>query len=298
VAFSVVVAISFPYQGGSESYLRAAAASAGEKVDVVVEDATMLEENITLAVVDVGEKISGVESSAIEKSNLLPTENDKTITGEVPPTTHTDIVDVLSKAEDGEHNTVVIVVVMSSVDNGANEKSSLLLTEDDEMAAEEVLPTEKIDNVDASSTAEEAEQSTETIGGLFGPIVSATDEQSPNNGQTNTATSTNSDHSSCQMKLQQADTNLDSVIDAYEYIKFLHNVGSISLSTTQFDELQNDYQVNFDHLATTRTERGGNDNVGIPIATMKELQKVCVYISKKGSSAVNEFDWDQISSSP
>ena len=253
MAISVALAISFPYQGGGDSYLRAVDANDGEKVDSLVEDAIMLEEDATGLMdsnssVAAGTEMSGLESSTNEKSNPLPTEHEETTT-------------------------------------------------------EEALSNEQTNNVDASSiTAEDAEQNTETISGLFGPIVTAADEQSPN-GQANTTTSTtDSEYSSCQMKLQQADTNLDNVINAFEYITFLHNLGSISLSTTQlFDELPSDDQANFDHLATTHTDASGGDNdvvLGIPIATMEEMQRVCVYISKKGSSAMGEFDWDQISSLP
>jgi hypothetical protein len=118
------------------------------------------------------------------------------------------------------------------------------------------------------------------------------------------------------MKLQQADTNLDNIIDSVEYITFLQSTNeggddtsnsNIALSTTQFEELPTEYQVNFDHLATTHaaagtdagTDAAGNNVVvGFPISTKEEMQKVCLYISKKGSSAVGEFDWDQIKSLP
>jgi len=259
MAISVALAISFPYQGGGDSYLRAVDANDGdgEKVESLVKDAIMLEEDATAtglmdgnSSVAAGTEMSGLESSTNEKSNPLPTEHEETTTEEVSPTAQTNNVDTLSN----------------------------------------------------SITAEDAEQNTETISGLFGPIVTAADEQSPD-GQANTTTSTtDSEHSSCQMKLQQADTNLDNIINVYEYITFLHNLGSISLSTTQlFDELPSDDQANFDHLATTHIDASGGNNdvvLGIPIATMEEVQRVCLYISKKGSSAMGEFDWDQISSLP
>jgi len=282
MATSVALAISFPYQGG-DSYLRAAAnanaaaSDGGGKVDVVLEDAVLLED-VTVVVdsnststVDASVEMSGVESSTVEKNNILPTvdagANEK------------------MSGDDGTTN---------------NEENDLLPTEDDETTAEQVSPTTQTDNnVDAASTAKEEEHTTETIGGLFGPIVTAaTDEQqSPNNAQANT-TSTDSDNysSSCQMELQQADSNLDNIIDALEYITFLHNVGSMSLSTIQFDDLPSEYQVTFDHLAKAHTDV--TNDVGISIATMEELERVCVYISKKGSSAVHKFDWDQLSSLP
>ncbi len=257
MAISVALAISFPYQGGGDSYLRAVDADDGEKVESLVEDAIMLEEDATA----------------------------------------TGLMDSNSSVAAGAE--------MSGLESSTNEKSSLLPIEHEETTTEEVLSNEQTNNVDASSiTVEDAELSTETISGLFGPIVTTADEESPNGEANTTKTSTtDSEYSSCQMKLQQADTNLDNVINAFEYITFLHSLGSISLSTTQlFDELPSDDQANFDHLATTHIDASGGNNsdvvVGIPIATVEEVQRVCVYISKKGSSAMGEFDWDQISSLP
>jgi hypothetical protein len=50
---------------------------------------------------------------------------------------------------------------------------------------------------------------------------------------------------------------------------------------------------------TTAAGGGGADDVvvGISISSIEEMQKVCLYISNKGSSALGEFDWSQISSS-
>lgn len=266
---SVALAVSFPYQGAGETYLRSAASdvdasstgggmgddSGGNgyvvlEEDIVVEDiaAVVVDGNVA---VDAAEKMSG-ESSTNQKDNQLPTENDE-------PT--------FSQEEESQQ-------------------------------------PEQTDNATAASfTAKETEKITEIISGLFGPIATD-DEQSLSKKQANTTTTTSTTNkteysSSCQMELQQADSNLDNIIDTYEYITFLHNVGSISLSTTiQFGELPSEYQVNFDHLATAHTDASGDDVVGIPIGTVEEVQRVCVYISKKGSSAMNEFDWDQISSLP
>ena len=49
--------------------MRAAAPDSGGKGDITVEENTLMED-ITLVVVDVDEKMSGVESSASEKSNV------------------------------------------------------------------------------------------------------------------------------------------------------------------------------------------------------------------------------------
>ncbi len=317
MATSVALAVSFPYQG-SETYLRSAKGADGGG-DVTVEKDIVLED-ITVVVdgnveVDAGEEMSGVDSSNNETSNILSTENDEMSTEAVSSTTQIVNLDASSTAQDEEHNTVMMdgdnnvddSEEMSDVDSSTNGQHNQLPTENDETTTEQVSPTEQANNAAASFTAQETEKITEIINGLFGPIATVTDEELPNNEQANTTTSdthsgttTNSEYSSCQMELQQADANLDNIIDAYEYITFLYNVGSISLSTIQFDELPSEYQVNFDHLATTNTESGGSNNVGvgIPIGTVEEVQRVCVYISKKGSSAVGEFDWDQISSLP
>lgn len=70
MAACVALAISFPYQGSGDLYLRAAAVpDSGGKDDITVEENTVMED-ITLVVVGVGEKRSGVESSASEKSNV------------------------------------------------------------------------------------------------------------------------------------------------------------------------------------------------------------------------------------
>jgi len=191
-------------------------------------------------------------------------------------------------------------VKMSGVD-GSNEKSNLLLQDNDATSDEVVTPPLHTNNVGAST-----KDGGNNNNGLFDPTATATDEQE-SHGQ-----STDRDNASCQMKLQQADTNLDNIIDSVEYITFLQSTNeggddasnnNIALSTTQFEELPTEYQVNFDHLATTHAAAGtadGNNDVlvGIPISTEEEMQKVCLYISKKGSSAVGEFDWDQIQSSP
>ena len=185
-------------------------------------------------------------------------------------------------------------VKMSGVD-GSNEKSNVLLEEND-ATAEQVSAPLHTNNVGAST-----KDGGNNNNGLFDTTATATDEQE-SHGQ-----STDRGNSSCQMKLQQADTNLDNIIDSVEYITFLQSTNEggddIPLSTTQFEELPTEYQVNFDHLATTHAAAGtadGNNDVlvGIPISTEEEMQKVCLYISKKGSSAVGEFDWDQIQSSP
>ncbi|KAK1734214.1 hypothetical protein QTG54_014981 [Skeletonema marinoi] len=189
-------------------------------------------------------------------------------------------------------------VKMSGVD-GSNEKSNVLLEEND-ATAEQVSAPLHTNNVGAST-----KDGGNNNNGLFDTTATATDEQESQ------AQSTDRDNASCQMKLQQADTNLDNIIDSVEYITFLQSTNEggddtsnndIALSTTQFEELPTEYQVNFDHLATTHaaagTAAGNNVVVGIPISTKEEMQKVCLYISKKGSSAVGEFDWDQISSSP
>jgi len=181
-------------------------------------------------------------------------------------------------------------VKMSGVE-GSNEKSNLLL-QDNDATSEQVSAPLHTNNAGAST-----KDGGNDNNGLFDTTATATDEQE-SHGQ-----STDRDNSSCQMKLQQADTNLDNIIDSVEYITFLQSTNeggddasnnNIALSTTQFEELPTEYQVNFDHLATTHTA----GDVGIPISTEEEMQKVCLYISKKGSSAVGEFDWDQISSSP
>ena len=185
-------------------------------------------------------------------------------------------------------------VKMSGVDC-SNEKSNLLL-EDNDTTSEQVSPPLHTNNAGMASTKDGGNNNN----GLFDPTATATDEQESQ------VQSTDRDNSSCQMKLQQADTNLDNIIDSLEYITFLQSTNEggddIPLSTTQFDELPTEYQVNFDHLATRHaaagTAAGNNVVVGIPISTEEEMQKVCLYISKKGSSAVGEFDWDQILSSP
>mmetsp|Transcript_7890 Transcript_7890/g.11791 ORF Transcript_7890/g.11791 Transcript_7890/m.11791 type:complete len:274 (-) Transcript_7890:1046-1867(-) len=185
-------------------------------------------------------------------------------------------------------------VKMSGVD-GSNEKSNLLLQDNDATSDEVVTPPLHTNNVGAST-----KDGGNNNNGLFDPTATATDEQESQ------VQSTDRDNASCQMKLQQADTNLDNIIDSLEYITFLQSTNEggddIPLSTTQFDELPTEYQVNFDHLATRHaaagTAAGNNVVVGIPISTKEEMQKVCLYISKKGSSAVGEFDWDQILSSP
>eukprot|EP00984_Skeletonema_dohrnii_P025440 scaffold14600_cov150-Skeletonema_dohrnii-CCMP3373.AAC.8 len=181
-------------------------------------------------------------------------------------------------------------VKMSGVD-GSNEKSNLLLEEND-ATSEQVSAPLHTNNVGAST-----KDGRHNNNGLFDPIATATDEQASQ------AQSIDGDNASCQMKLQQADTNLDKIIDSVEYITFLQSTkeggddtsnNNIPLSITQFEELPTEYQVNFDHLATTHTAGNNDVLVGIPISTEEEMQKVCLYISKKGSSAVGEFDWDQI----
>lgn len=197
------------------------------------------------------------------------------------------------------------VVVDSSIGTGgkmSNEKSH----QNVEMTstAGGVVSSPPLQTLDVAEGAPStAEDGGVDNGGLFGPSATATDEQQPDEQADVTTGISDGENSSCQMKLQQADTNMDKIIDASEYITFLQNIGNIPLSTTQlFDELPSEYQVNFDHLATAPTAVVGLDNNvvgGIPIGTMEEMQKVCVYISKKGSSAVGEFDWNQIiSSSP
>jgi len=187
-------------------------------------------------------------------------------------------------------------VKMSGVD-GSNEKSNLLLEENDATAEQVSPPPLHTNNAGMASTKDGANNNI----GLFDPTATATDEQE-SQGQSADV----HDNASCQMKLQQADTNLDNIIDSVEYITFLQSTNEggddIPLSTTHFEELPTEYQVNFDHLATThaaaRTAAGNNVVVGFPISTEEEMQKVCLYISKKGSSAVGEFDWDQIKSLP
>jgi hypothetical protein len=78
-------------------------------------------------------------------------------------------------------------------------------------------------------------------------------------------------------------------------------------SVNDFEELPIEYQVNFNHLAikmiqsnsgassSSSSSSGASSSNGIPIATLEEMQKVCLYLSNMGRSAIDEFDWDQIS---
>jgi hypothetical protein len=165
-------------------------------------------------------------------------------------------------------------------------------------------------------------------------------QQSESQSQTQSAASsinTSSSLASCQTNLQQADIDMDKIIDVSEYISFLrHYVISNNIvddeeevvveenndassnknllgSVNDFEELPIEYQVNFNHLATKMIKSnsgasssgssssssgasGSNSSsYGIPIATFEEIQKVCLYLSNMGRSAIDEFDWDQIS---
>ena len=202
-----------------------------------------------------------------------------------------------------------------NVEVGDNNKlggdNDLLLEEEEDEPTEEELSSPPLHGTNNAAAAGSKEG---YIGGLFGPATTTTDEHEQPYAQTTTSDNNNNSSSSsslpaCQMNLQQADTNMDSIIDSSEYITFLHNhvvVGYgedtanniIPTSITQFDKLPNEYQVNFTHLATSKHAGAvdNNDEPGIPISTIEEMQKVCLYISHKGSSAVGEFDWSQISS--
>lgn len=168
-------------------------------------------------------------------------------------------------------------------------------------------------SVDDDDDEEEHHSNTNSIG-LFGSDATTTpDEQLQQPQQLQQVLS--SSLSACQMKLQQADSNGDNLIDSSEYITFLRNNYNIAggsgeqntivpPSITQFEELPNEYQVNFVHLAgivndgtTTAAAAdgsgGGGDNAhAISIATMDEMQKVCLH------TLLGEFDWDKISSLP
>ena len=255
---SVALAICFPYQG-TEPYLRVKTDDAGGTNNAGAMDAV------------------AVDNTVLEETVVL---------------------------EDNSIDADVMVIKQN------NEMS----TTDQEVVSSSPLQTIDVAEASAPSVAKDGGDGTSnnsSNGGLFSSSATATDEQPTNSAsseQTDAATSgakADSDNNSCQMKLRLADANLDYIIDASEYITFLqHFVGDIPLGTTQFDELESEYQVNFDHLAMAHTSNnGGEDNdtngvVGIPIATLEEMQKVCVYISNMGSSAVGEFDWDSISSSP
>lgn len=200
-----------------------------------------------------------------------------------------------------------------NVEVGDNNKlggdNDLLLEEEEDEPTEEELSSPPLHGTNNAAAAGSKEG---YIGGLFGPATTTTDEHEKPYAQTNASDINNSSSSSslpaCQMKLQQADTNMDSIIDSSEYITFLNHVvvgygedtanNIIPTSITQFDKLPNEYQVNFTHLATSKHAGAvdNNDEPGIPISTIEEMQKVCLYISHKGSSAVGEFDWSQISS--
>ena len=259
MATSVALAICFPYQG-TEPYLRVTADSA--VMDAVVVDSTVVDSTVV-----------------VEDATVLVEDNS-------------------SNADD--------VMVINKQNNDMS-----TTTTDQEVVVVSSSPLHTIDVAEASSVPSVAQDggdnndnnnnNNNSIGGLFGSSATATDEQPSSGAQTDAVANgaesdsdnNSSSSSSCQMKLRLADANLDYIIDASEYITFLqHFVGDIPLGTTQFDELESEYQVNFDHLAMAHTSNnggdGGDDNdtngvVGIPIATMEEMQKVCVYISNKGS---------------
>ena len=163
-------------------------------------------------------------------------------------------------------------------------------------------------------------------GGLFDYSTPYDLTKQQQQSQAQVASNINTSISSCQTNLQQADNDMNKIIDVSEYISFLRyynvvnndnivddeeeeveennddasssNKNLLGSVVNDFEELPIEYQVNFNHLATTKMTQsngGASSSNGIPIATLEEIQKVCLYLSNMGSSAIDEFDWGQIS---
>ncbi len=168
---------------------------------------------------------------------------------------------------------------------------------------EEQTSDELLSPLDSSSTKVDNMNKQHGGGGLFdydATPYDPTQQQAEEKQLASSINTSSSSLSSCQTNLQQADIDMSEIIDETEYISFLRHYivnDNIVDEVNDFDELPIEYQVNFNHLATktTQSNSGGSSSNGIPIATLEETQKVCLYISNKGSSAIDEFDWDQIS---
>lgn len=185
------------------------------------------------------------------------------------------------------------------VDNVVNGgSSSVSLSGRGDNNNEEQTSNELLSPLDSSSSKVDNMNKQHGGGGLFDYDATPYDQtnqqsqQQQQSEETQLASSINtssSSLSSCQTNLQQADIDMSEIIDETEYISFLRHYivnDNIVDEVNDFDELPIEYQVNFNHLASSN---------GIPIATFEEIQKVCLYISHMGSSAIDEFDWDQIS---
>lgn len=186
------------------------------------------------------------------------------------------------------------------VDNVVNGgSSSVSLSGRGDNNNEEQTSNELLSPLDSSSSkVDNMNKQQHGGGGLFDYDATPYDptnqqsQQQQQSEETQLASSINtssSSLSSCQTNLQQADIDMSEIIDETEYISFLRHYivnDNIVDEVNDFDELPIEYQVNFNHLASSN---------GIPIATFEEIQKVCLYISHMGSSAIDEFDWDQIS---
>jgi hypothetical protein len=201
-------------------------------------------------------------------------------------------------------------------DDGRSSSSVLLSGGRGENDNEEQTSNELLIPLDSSSTLVDNMNKQHSGGGLFDYDDSTPYDPTKQQQQSQTqsaSSSITSSISSCQTKLQQADIDMNEIIDSSEYISFLRDyvvnnnvvddeeedTATNKLATViDFEELPIEYQVNFNHLATTKmiqSNSGGSSSNGIPIATLEEIQKVCLYLSNKGSSAIDEFDWGQIS---
>ena len=203
----------------------------------------------------------------------------------------TVVVVVPSTTEDGETVVVDNVEIITEEEDSNND---VLMQKDIVPNSEEEMSQPSVNEELSSSNQQDVNHVEQMMmEGLFGPI-------------TTTADAINDSNSSCQSKLQEADVNMDNIINSAEYIHFLIDNPIISqpLTSTQFEdsahfeELPAENQVVFTHLAVPRTGGDGEAMVGIPIGTVDEMQKVCLYVSNRGISAVGQFDWDKMPSSP
>lgn len=307
---SVVLATVFPYRGDDVDLLRGAGGGGGVgdanyDVDSVVDSDVMMSSSSN-AVGDVHDGIHSIGGIGKKKD-------------EDGTNSHSSSEGANNTNDGGSSSSSVLPSGGRGDDNNEEQKTSNEL----------LSPLD-----DSSSTISDNMNQQHGGGGLFDysdstPYDETKQHQQQSQSQAQEVASsinTSSSISSCQTNLQQADIDMNKIIDVSEYISFLRHYNVVNNnniedeeeeevvvvenndattatnnpllgSVNDFEELPIEHQVNFNHLATikmTQSNGGGSSN-GIPIASLEEIQKVCLYLSSMGSSAIDEFDWDQIS---